>query len=80
VVIYLQQSGNADLTRAGRLIDAMRAMRNRADYDMTDPTVETLSSERDTAEMAWTAIEHLDEFDIDEPGRVRRPARSSDTK
>src|SRR5205823_4066131 len=65
VVIYLQQSGDAGLGSAGDLIDEMRTMRNRADYDMTNTHVEALSAARNMAETARQAIEHLDEFAAD---------------
>src|SRR5689334_1892905 len=39
VVIYLQQSGDAKLTRAGAMTDELRRKRNSADYDMRNATV-----------------------------------------
>ncbi len=65
LVIYLQQSGDAELSSVGRSIDTMRTMRNLADYDMMNTTVETLSEARDRAESARLVIEHLDDFTAD---------------
>jgi hypothetical protein len=61
-VIYLQQSGDAGLKRAGDLIDELRTMRNHADYDMMNTTVETPVFARDMVESAQQAIDDLDEF------------------
>ena len=73
VVIYLRDSGDVAMETTGLYIDSMRITRNRADYDMSNATVETLSSARDMAETARQAIEHLDQFAAD-PARQRSAA------
>ena len=65
VVLYLQQSADPELNSVGRTIDTIRTMRNLADYDMLNTTVETLSEARDRAESAREVIEHLDDFAAD---------------
>jgi uncharacterized protein (UPF0332 family) len=73
VAIYLQQSGDVALETAGRYIDVMRGMRNQADYEMSNATVETLSTARDMVETARQVIEDLDRFAAD-PVRERLAA------
>ncbi len=73
LVIYLEQTGDAALERAGDSIDELRTMRNRADYDMKDITVETFALARDMVESARKAIEILDQFAAD-PARQRSAA------
>jgi hypothetical protein len=65
LVIYLQQSEDAQLGSAGVMIDNLRNQRNSADYDMRDTTVEKVSNARFAAETARRAIENLDEFAVD---------------
>lgn len=65
LTIYLQQSGDAELNDIGRSIDDLRNLRNIADYNMSDATVETLSNARFAAERARQIIEHLDDFAAD---------------
>jgi uncharacterized protein (UPF0332 family) len=65
VVIYLQQSGDADLDNVGAAIDKMRTMRNHADYDMKNLDVEEFSFAQKTVETAQWALEQLDAFATD---------------
>jgi len=78
VVIFLQQTGDTELERAGDLIDELRTMRNRADYDMMDITVETLALAREMVVIAQQAIEHLDRLAAD-PAR-QHPAADAIAK
>jgi hypothetical protein len=65
IVIYLQQSGDLQLTRAGGLLDVLRNKRNAAVYDMGDSSTEKLSAARFAVEMAREAIDFLDQFAAD---------------
>jgi uncharacterized protein (UPF0332 family) len=65
LAIYLQHSGEAELNDVGRSIDDLRTIRNTADYDMSDATVEKLSNARFAAESARQIIQDLDDFAAD---------------
>jgi uncharacterized protein (UPF0332 family) len=65
LVIYLQQSGDAQLMRAGGMIDILRKKRNEADYDMANAIVEKPLTARSAAETAREVMEYLDEFAAD---------------
>jgi uncharacterized protein (UPF0332 family) len=65
VVIYLQQSGDADLEKVGAAIDKMRSLRNHADYDMKNLDVEEFPLAQKTVELAQWALGQLDDLATD---------------
>jgi hypothetical protein len=73
IVIYLQQTGDAQLMRTGGMIDILRRKRNEADYDMANAIIESPLTARSAAETAREAMNYLDEF-VADPARQRSAA------
>lgn len=69
-VRFLQASGDPDLTLASANLDRLRSLRNRADYDMNDSTVEKPPTANMGLDLSRRVLDALADVDADPARRT----------
>jgi hypothetical protein len=64
-VRFLHATADPDLRFASGALDRLRGLRNRADYDMNDTSIETPSSASSALDLAKKVLDHLTTVDSD---------------
>jgi hypothetical protein len=64
-VRFLHATADPDLKSASTALDRLRGMRNQADYDMNDPSVETGPRARTVLNLAKNIMDFLEDVDHD---------------
>lgn len=64
-VRFLHAANDPDLVTASNALDDLRSLRNRADYDMNDPVVETVYQAKIALEFAKDVMDYLEAVEND---------------
>jgi hypothetical protein len=69
-VRFLHATNDRDLRSASSSLEDLKRLRNRADYDMNDPSVETASQARTALDLAKVVLDCLELVDNDPARRT----------
>jgi uncharacterized protein (UPF0332 family) len=67
---FLHAANDPDLVTASKALDELRSLRNRADYDMNDPVVETVYQAKKALESAKDVMDYLEAVENDATRRI----------